>query len=440
MKQKLKIVIAFLITFMVLAGCNISNDAKFDSITIDGSNSRASGTISTSQTGIDDADGMYFSFWSNSSGSSMSLNGGYNYTTSLSSSGNVVCGKGWEQGTLDREITYDASAFAGGDGAACLADYGWMTCDYDPLEDPTNTSPEEMDAEDYSVVEYYIVENHGGWTPPGDGMGYNVHIGNVQINGVTYSLHLTERITQGWILGDYPGSFYQFWAVRNDTSMSGTVDMQLFFNAWADVGFKVVDPSPYCQLMATEAFGTSVSSDVTLILDTPTNVTLSYDDNDATGGSTPSNSTYTAGSIATVSGNTDGLVRTGFTFTGWNTQANGSGTHYNGSATFTINSGIILYADWDEGTNPGSFRVGYSPGADIGIPPIDYTFYITLVILSMFQTARDLSGGPDIISHTGTHRPMAMGQVMLQVLLLPSLRSMKICPCMHNGHKRVLPE
>ena len=41
-----------------------------------------------------------------------------------------------------------------------------------------------------------------------------------------------------------------------------------------------------------------------------------------------------------------GLVRAGYFFKGWNTQANGGGTAYAGGATFTYSGPITLYAQW----------------------------------------------------------------------------------------------
>jgi uncharacterized repeat protein (TIGR02543 family) len=41
------------------------------------------------------------------------------------------------------------------------------------------------------------------------------------------------------------------------------------------------------------------------------------------------------------------LVKTGFTFSGWNTAADGSGTNYAAGATYNGSSGsLILYAKW----------------------------------------------------------------------------------------------
>jgi len=45
--------------------------------------------------------------------------------------------------------------------------------------------------------------------------------------------------------------------------------------------------------------------------------------------------------------NDTGISRTGYTFTGWNTKANGNGTAYDANDTFTITGDVTLYAQWN---------------------------------------------------------------------------------------------
>ncbi len=75
---------------------------------------------------------------------------------------------------------------------------------------------------------------------------------------------------------------------------------------------------------------------------------LTYDGNTNTSGTVPAISYTSIGTSATLSTNTGNLTKTNYTFAGWNTLANGSGTFYaaSGSATFTINNNDTLYAKW----------------------------------------------------------------------------------------------
>jgi hypothetical protein len=90
--------------------------------------------------------------------------------------------------------------------------------------------------------------------------------------------------------------------------------------------------------------------------------TVRYDDNGSTSGSSPAVDQYEENTWVTVAGNTRNLVRTGNTFTGWNTKADGSGTSYAGGATFRLGAAhMTLYAQWT--VNP--------PGDKPVDPPVD---------------------------------------------------------------------
>ena len=76
--------------------------------------------------------------------------------------------------------------------------------------------------------------------------------------------------------------------------------------------------------------------------------TVTYDGNENTGGSVPTDATeYSSGATVTVKDNTGSLVKTGYNFGGWNTAADGTGTNYTaGTGTFSITANTTLYAKW----------------------------------------------------------------------------------------------
>lgn len=80
----------------------------------------------------------------------------------------------------------------------------------------------------------------------------------------------------------------------------------------------------------------------------PTTYTVTYNGNTNTGGNVPTDgsSPYAVGITVTILGNTGTLARTGFSFSGWNTESNGSGTQYSPGNTFVISADTILYARW----------------------------------------------------------------------------------------------
>jgi uncharacterized repeat protein (TIGR02543 family) len=55
---------------------------------------------------------------------------------------------------------------------------------------------------------------------------------------------------------------------------------------------------------------------------------------------------YTGTTSITISGNTGSLSKTGFTFSGWNTAADGTGTDYAAGDTYSGGASLTLYAKW----------------------------------------------------------------------------------------------
>jgi uncharacterized repeat protein (TIGR02543 family) len=74
---------------------------------------------------------------------------------------------------------------------------------------------------------------------------------------------------------------------------------------------------------------------------------ITYDGNGKTGGSVPANTTVNAFAPASLATNSGTLARTNYTFSGWNTEANGGGTSYAAGATGVyVNKDTTLYAQW----------------------------------------------------------------------------------------------
>ncbi|WP_138754103.1 GLUG motif-containing protein, partial [Paenibacillus sinopodophylli] len=93
---------------------------------------------------------------------------------------------------------------------------------------------------------------------------------------------------------------------------------------------------------------------------------LKYDGNGNTGGNVPIDSNlYLPGETASVYTGTLHLVKTGYTFIGWNTQANGNGKSYSGS--FEIMPYTTLYAQWEAQSSDATLTSG------IGIVSTDGT-------------------------------------------------------------------
>jgi hypothetical protein len=104
---------------------------------------------------------------------------------------------------------------------------------------------------------------------------------------------------------------------------------------------------------------------------TPASYTVTYNRGAATSGTVPVDpkSPYGAGSTVTVLANTGSLAESGYTFAGWNTMANGSGTSYAPGASFTIEANTVLYPVF---TPVVTYTVTYNAGAATsGAVPVD---------------------------------------------------------------------
>jgi hypothetical protein len=74
--------------------------------------------------------------------------------------------------------------------------------------------------------------------------------------------------------------------------------------------------------------------------------TISYDGNTNTSGTAPSGQTKTNGVDLTLRTNSGSLAKTGYSFSGWNTAADGSGITYATGGQFTTDADTTLYAKW----------------------------------------------------------------------------------------------
>lgn len=190
--------------------------------------------------GTGDRDGLFYSTWHDSGQGCLTLthDGGYQVRWTLDRQGNFVAGRGWRRGAFDRIVGYRVRHFdPGSNGYLTL--YGWSK---NPL------------------VEYYIVDGWGDFTPPGPSA---VPLGTVRSDGGTYRIYHTRRIEQPSINGT--ATFDQYWSVRTERRPIGrnsTITTSKHFAAWRRVGL-VLGSLDY-QIMATEGFGSKGRSEITL--------------------------------------------------------------------------------------------------------------------------------------------------------------------------------
>jgi len=151
------------------------------------------------------------------------------------------------------------------------------------------------------------------------------------------------------------------------------------------------------------------AANITLYAQWTTNptYTVTYNGNGNSSGTVPSDANqYQTGATVTVLAQ-GSLVKTGATFTGWDTLANGTGTAYAANTTFAIAAtNITLYAQWT--TNP-TYTVTYNGnGNSSGTIPSDANQYQTGATVtalpqgSLVKTGATFAGWNTLANGTGT--------------------------------------
>ena len=170
---------------------------------------------------------------------------------------------------------------------------------------------------------------------------------------------------------------------------------------------------------ATLTFGTA---DIVLYAQWELHHHVTYDGNTNTGGTAPTDATlYYLGDVVTTALNTGTLVKTGYILLGWNTAANGTGTHYALGATLVFaGASLTLYAEWethhhvtyDGNTNTGGTvptdAVEYYKGDTVTAKTNSGTLVKTNYSFRGWNTAADGSGTHIAVSGTFTFAGAAL--------------------------------
>ena len=101
-----------------------------------------------------------------------------------------------------------------------------------------------------------------------------------------------------------------------------------------------------------------IPSDICRTKMTAQTFTVTYRGNGADSGMTADATAYTPGETATVKAN--GYTRDGYTYTGWNTEPDGSGAPYKAGDRITMTDNVVLYAQWTRNSSGDGGDTGYT--------------------------------------------------------------------------------
>jgi uncharacterized repeat protein (TIGR02543 family) len=143
--------------------------------------------------------------------------------------------------------------------------------------------------------------------------------------------------------------------MSNESFTSG-VPQALTTNAFADTGYTFSGWNTVAGgggTAYTDGETITISSGVNLFAQwtlSAGSAVATFNGNSSTSG-TMSNEVFAAGVPQAIT--TNAYVRTGFTFTGWNTNSGGTGTAYAPGAVITLSSSVTLYAQWTTNATGG---------------------------------------------------------------------------------------
>ena len=199
----------------------------------------------------------------------------------------------------------------------------------------------------------------------------------------------SNRATVSWVASTTAGAEVTGYVVTASNNATCVVNTPSLTRCTFAAGSLPNGVSYTFTVKANSSLGYGPSSDSTTGV-VPNEFTLSYSANSGTGTPpTDSSSPYPTGDTVTVRANSN-LAKTNYTFSGWNTKADGTGTDRaaTGSATFAIDTNTVLYAKWA----PVRYTLTYNANSGTGTPPSDtsspYIFNSSVTVKTNSDLAR----------------------------------------------------
>lgn len=201
-----------------------------------------------------------------------------------------------------------------------------------------------------------------GWNTQADGNGTNY------LAGATYNMPAANTTLYAkWTINSYTITFNgngQTSGTPSVASVSGNYNTNvtlatigtLVKTGYTFVGWNTANDGSGTDYAAGSTYSAITSSFTLYAKWTINSYTVTFDGNGSSSGS--ANPTSVSGNYnSTVTLAAQGtLVKTGYTFAGWNTLINGSGTNYAAGASYTVGaSNVTLYAKWTPNNNTITF-------------------------------------------------------------------------------------
>ncbi|CAN2169509.1 Listeria/Bacterioides repeat [Candidatus Nanopelagicaceae bacterium] len=302
--------------------------------------------------------GYIFSGWTvNADGTGTS----YGDSTNITTSSNVTLYAKWITG-VNKTITFNGNSSTSGTMSAQSAG--------------TSTT---ISLNQFARTNFIFT----GWNTVANGSGYSYS------DGAVYAFTSDATLYAQWqaVRPSYTVTFYANGGDGSTPTQTADTPTALTLNGFTRVGYNFLGwDTNYAATTATYidgqnyAFGANLALYAIWKVQAPNVVT--FNGNGNTGGAT---SSQTASQNTLL--NSNGFSRDGYTFLKWNTLANGTGTNYNASYTYSFAAPITLYAVWSQ-----NLTISYSGnGATSGDTPTSQSYYVGGPTLTVSNNAGSLA-------------------------------------------------
>ncbi len=148
-------------------------------------------------------------------------------------------------------------------------------------------------------------------------------------------------------------------------------------------------------------YGTVYGDQISFTTTIPT-YSITYNANNATSGSIPDSQTKTQDININLATNARALARTGYTYLGWNTSADGTGTDYSVDQLYSTNAALTLYAKWQRHTYSIAFDGNTSSSGTMANQNYNYDIAQNITSNGYLKTGYTFSGWNTVANGTGT--------------------------------------
>ncbi len=328
------------------------------------------------------ANGYVFSSWNTAADGSGTS---YANQSNIAITTNTTLYAQWITG-VNRTVTFNAN-----NGSGSMSD---QTAGI-----PTNLNPNAFTRSSYTFA---------GWNTAANGTGYSYS----NQGSFPFSTDVTLYAQWTAVVTNYTVTFFGNGADAGATpSQTAGSAQSLTLDGFTRTGYSFLGwDTNYAAGSATyldgQTYAFSGALSLYAIWVTQASRTITFDANLGTG--TMASQSATSNTVL----NSNTFTRSGYTFAGWNTQANGLGVSYLSSYTYSFSASITLYAIWSQ-----NLTVSYdSNTANTGSVPNSQTYYAggpTVTVQSnsgsLSKTGFILTGWNTVANGTGTS--YALGQV-----------------------------